>query len=620
MEKATQATERFRQARCAVARCLMVLAIVGLAGCATSIPEYVRNGFKVGPNYVAPPAPLPEKWLDEDVPLVKKGNPNLATWWDIFDDPVMSDLIKRVHLENLTVRAAAVQIKQAQEQKVIALSELLPQAQTGTVQYSRNKSSLNGGAAVGGGASYGTALNPSPGLSPVSPALAPINGVGLTAGGAGTGATLTGFNAGGPSIAAGVAGAGVNQYFSNLSLAGNLSWELDFWGLFRRNLEAANANLDQSILNYDELVVIMLANVATQYVQIRTLQRRLELARKNVAMQEPLVKAFEDRAKKGFANAPPGFFQLKANLDNTRSLIPPLEISLRQSNNQLCELLGMPMQDLLPTLGENYDPDQAMPSKRRVRIPRPKKDDVVVGIPAEVLLQRPDVQAAERQLRIQAAQIGIAEAEMYPHIGINGTIGLASNNLSSLFSPNSWTGGVGPSLTWNILNYGRLLANVRAQNYQYQQYVLTYQNTVLNANQDAENSLIGYIKTLDQAKHLKDSAEASVALTSYLIRQFEKGYMPAGVVDTSAFVTQLFTAFNFQITQEDAAAQAEGNIALQLILLYRAMGGGWQVRLDAETCQPRPGHRHAARFPATLANEAPSGDLPRPIFLTPKAE
>jgi outer membrane protein TolC len=203
---------------------------------------------------------------------------------------------------------------------------------------------------------------------------------------------------------------------------------------------------------------------------------------------------------------------------------------------------------------------------------------VVVGIPGNFLLRRPDVVAAEDALRVQSARIGIAEAELFPHIGINGSIGLASNNFNHLFTPRSGTGGIGPSLTWNILNYGRLLANVRFNNELYRQLVLEYQQSVLNANQDAENSMIGYLRTVDQTIHLRASADAAVRLTDYLIRQYEGGYLPPGVADTSAFVTQLFTAVNFRVTQQDAAAQAEGNIALNLIFLYRAMGGGWQIR------------------------------------------
>jgi NodT family efflux transporter outer membrane factor (OMF) lipoprotein len=567
---------------------LTFAATFGLCGCTTSLSEYVRNGFKVGPNYQKPPAPLTKQWIDEKDTRVRQGNPNIATWWEVFDDPILTGLLQRSYSRNLTLRAAAFQVLQARQQRAIALGEILPQSQSFALSYLHAMSSLNG-AAAGAGSAFGSTLAPAAVLAPVSPGTTPIAGVTPPSGG-NTTTTPTNPTIGSSIGSPGAGSGGVNRFFNNMATSLNLSWELDFWGLFRRNLEAADASLDQSVENYDEMLVVLLTNVATQYVEIRTLQKRLELARKNVALQQPLVATYEQRYKAGVANSPPGYFQLKSNLDNTKALIPQLEISLRQANNQLCTLLGLPVRDLLPELGDGTVQDPNDPTIREVRIPRPKDKAVVVGIPGELLLQRPDVLAAERALKIQSSQIGIAEAEMYPHMGINGSIGLAASDLGRLFNTSSWTGNIGPSLSWNILNYGRLLANVRLQNYQYQQFVATYQNTVLTANLDAENALIGYLKSMDQAEHLQDSADAAAKLTAYLLKQFKQGYLPPGAADTSAFINQIFTAVNFQVTQQDTAAQVEGNVALNLILLYRALGGGWQIRLaDASLGCPDPG-------------------------------
>ena len=499
--------------------CLAAVAVFGMAGCVTTIPEFFRNGFKVGPNYTPPSAPEPTKWIDENDPRLHHGNnPNIADWWEVFDDSILRDLVHRTSAQNLTLRAAGLQILQARIQRGIARSELLPQTQAYSAQYTRGASSLNNG------------------------------------------------------------GGGANRFFTSVSMAGSLAWELDFWGLFRRNIEAANAALEQSAFNYDEMTVMLLANVATQYVEIRTLQKRLELARENVKKQQWYVDQYEKLKDAGNSAANTGYLQLKSSLDSTKALISPLEISLRLGNNQLCVLMGIPIQDLLPALGDGTVRDAKDPTKRLIRIPRPKDEAVVVDIPANLLLQRPDVLAAERQLRIQSAQIGIAEAAMFPHVGINGTIGLSSNQLVSLLSPNAWTGGIGPSLTWNILNYGRLLANVRIQNLLYQQYVANYQNAILNANQDAENAMVAYLKSLDQAKNLKGSADASVELTNLLDKQYKEGSLPPGTTVSGPFINQLFTVFNSQVQSQDAAAQAEGNVALNLILLYRSLGGGWQIR------------------------------------------
>jgi hypothetical protein len=214
---------------------------------------------------------------------------------------------------------------------------------------------------------------------------------------------------------------------------------------------------------------------------------------------------------------------------------------------------------------------------------------------------------------------------MYPHIGINGSIGLAANSFAKLFNTNSWTGSIGPSMTWNILLYGRLLANVRFQDDLYQQLVANYQNTLLTANQDAENALVAYLQSLEQARDLKASATAATDASDYLIKLLRKEFLPAGA-DTSAFLNQLFTTLNFMVTQQDQAAQAEGNIALNLILLYRALGGGWQIRLQdgvhgqPAACNPEATTINGQRehVPPGLAPPAPATDqapAPRPVPL-----
>src|SRR5262249_1106041 len=264
------------------------------------------------------------------------------------------------------------------------------------------------------------------------------------------------------------AGAGAKRFFDNFSTAFNLAWELDFWGKFRRAVESANGVLDASIHDYDEVLVMLLSDVAASYVQYRTLQKRLELARENVKALTPFVKILEVRAKVGAKGDPDADYnQLKSLLDQTKSLIPQLENSLRVVNNKLVTWMGFPPRDLAPVLGDGKVLDPVEKTEV-VHIPRPRKDEIVVGIPGSLLLRRPDVMRAESLLAAQSAQIGIADAEYYPHIAIIGTIGLQSSKLSLLFNSLSWAGSIGPSLTWNIMNYGRILNNVRLQNAKFQ--------------------------------------------------------------------------------------------------------------------------------------------------------
>src|SRR5438128_4006534 len=163
-----------------VSFCALAVTALGQCGCTTGLVEYVRNGFKVGPNYQRPPVPVTPQWIDEGNPRVHVNDPNLETWWEAFDDPILNGLIQRCYSRNLTLRAAGFQILAARAQRAIALGELFPQTQTFNAQYTHSELSRNVG--TGGGGS-----------------------------GAGSG----------------------GRFVDNVSTSANLAWELDFWGLFR---------------------------------------------------------------------------------------------------------------------------------------------------------------------------------------------------------------------------------------------------------------------------------------------------------------------------------------------------------------------------------------------------
>ena len=190
------------------------------------------------------------------------------------------------------------------------------------------------------------------------------------------------------------------------------AWELDFWGRFRRAVEVADAELDASIENYDDVLVLLLAEVASSYVEMRTFQERLSYAVKNVASQENSLRIAEDKLRQGAATQR-DVEQARTVLEQTRALVPQFEEGERLANNRLCVLLGLPPQDLVAMgLGEASVP-QTPP-------------EVAVGIPADLVRRRPDVRRSEREVAAQSARIGIAESDLYPHISINGTFGVAA--------------------------------------------------------------------------------------------------------------------------------------------------------------------------------------------------
>ncbi|QDU88007.1 Outer membrane protein OprM precursor [Pirellulimonas nuda] len=521
-----RARGRWGGAVCGVAAALLL----ATSGC-TSLPQWLSNGLKVGPNYCKPAAPIESQWIDfERDPRVSEAPADLSAWWTIFNDPVLDGLIETAAQQNLTLREAGTRILQGQAVRGIAAGNLFPQAQQAYGGYDRVQASR-------------TIANSPP-----------------------------------------------DKHFDVWTGGFNLSWELDFWGRYRRALESADAVLDSTIEGYDNVLVLLLSDVATTYVQIRTLQEELRLLNENVAYQQESYRIASVQFDAGQANAA-DTLQTRNNIEQTQALIPPLEAALRQANNALCVLLGIPPRDLLPELGEGVIP-VAPPN-------------VALGIPAELLRRRPDIRQAERLVAAQSAQIGVAESELYPHFAINGALQWQSKNLSDLFTPASVGGSVGPSFVWNILNYGRIRNSIVQQEALFEQAAYAYQSTVLGAQREAEDAIVGFLKAQEQAESLTLAVRDIRELNQVLLTQAN-----AGATDFDrVFVVQAQAT-----AQMDNLATSRGSIALNLIRIYRALGGGWQIRL----LPPPTGPELVA---APLVNPMEAGVEPtEPAPPTPDAE
>jgi NodT family efflux transporter outer membrane factor (OMF) lipoprotein len=490
-----------------------------LTGGCTSLQEYVHNGFKVGPNYLKPPAPLAKDWIDADDKRVRTQSDDFSKWWTIFSDPVLDSLICDAYRQNLSLRVAGMRVLQARAQLAIDVGNLLPQTQTATGDFKWN------------GFSENTANN--------------VLQFGVPPGGV-AGVTFPTFR----------------RWYGQWDLGFNLSWELDFWGRFRRAVEADSASLDASVENYDDVLVTLLGQVATTYAQMRITEQRIKYAQQNVELQRETLKIVEARYNAKTVTKL-DLAQARSTLEQTQATIPELEISLRQFNNQLCILLGIPPEELRARLGPGPIPTAPV--------------EAAVGIPADLLRRRPDVRRAERQAASQSAQIGVAEAEFYPHIAINGTWEYSAEFFKDLWTPRALAGNIGPTFTWNILNYGRLLSNVRLQDAKFQELVVSYQNTVLSAAQDVENGLVTFLQAQQRTKFQADSVKDAEEAVQIGIAQYK-----AGTIDFTR-VTQLEQNL---VLLQDTLAQAQGEIVTGLIQVYKALGGGWQLRETG--CDPRP--------------------------------
>ena len=228
---------------------------------------------------------------------------------------------------------------------------------------------------------------------------------------------------------------------------------------------------------------------------------------------------------------------------------------------------------------------------------------VATGIPADLLRRRPDVRSAERRVAAQSAQIGVAEAALYPTLAVNGIIGWDAADFSQFFETKSFVGAVFPSFTWNILNYGRIKNNVRLQIARTQELIATYQNTVLSAGREVQTPLRGFLRSREQADDLDRSVKAATAATELGVQQYR-----TGVIDFN----RVFNLETTQVQQQDQLAVAAGNIALNLVTVYRALGGGWELRNQQEELKRNTDPSHGdARGGAP--NQAPPAPGPVPI-------
>lgn len=348
--------------------------------------------------------------------------------------------------------------------------------------------------------------------------------------------------------------------FWKASLGVQAAWELDFWGKFRRGIQSADAAYLASIASYDDVLVALIGDVATTYVAIRTIERQIAIARDNISKQKDAL-AIAEAKYKGGTTAERDVFQAKNVLYATEATIPQLRLQLQQAKNALCVLLGIPPVSLEPLLAHS----RGIPAAPR---------EVAVGIPADLLRRRPDVRRAELAAAAQSAQIGFAKADLFPAFSLTGTLGgsattLGGGSLGDLFTSKGLTYGAGPSVQWSILNYGRIINNVRAQDARLQALLTEYANTVLKAQKEVEDGLAQFLQSRAQAALLRKSVAAAEGAFRIAMKQYE-----GGIAD---FTTVLLAEQNLYQAQT-SLAQATGNVSTGLIAVYRALGGGLQIR------------------------------------------
>jgi NodT family efflux transporter outer membrane factor (OMF) lipoprotein len=527
------------------------------AGSAAALLVLALTGcVKVGPDFVPPQAPMEKNWLTADDPRIVTTKPEDPAWWRRFNDPKLSNLVRIAEEQNPNVQSAGVRVLQARAQLAATIGNLYPQKQqlAGDLTYHRLSN---------GGSSSGFAHDVAKHLSLLSS----------------------------------------NNSFWFTQLGVTASWELDLWGKFRRAIESSDANLMASISNYDEALVSLISQVASAYVNIRTYQERLRIAQENAKSQQQTLNLTKVRFRNGeVSETDPQ--QAASEYAQTRSQIPQLQIGLRQNLHALSILLGRPPSNLEDLLGTGGPIPVAPPQ-------------VAIGIPADLLRRRPDIRAAEQQAAAQSATIGATKAELYPAFSLSGTFGFLSTDvgnskLSDVFDWKSRVASFGPAVVWNVFNYGQITNQVRAQDAVFQQAILTYQNTVLEAQQEVEDGLASFLGSQDTVKLLDEAVAAAQRSADLAEAQYRAG---------AASYTTVLTAQQNLLAEQDQLAVTQGSVTQGLISLYRALGGGWETREGKPFVPPEIEETMAKRTDwGGLLQEKPSvkdvsaSPIPAPAF------
>ncbi|MEI7733260.1 MAG: efflux transporter outer membrane subunit [Verrucomicrobiota bacterium] len=483
---------------------------IGLAILLTACLPGFMGCTTVGPNYKQPKTATSARWTSELQGGLAGAAANtnlLARWWTVFNDPVLSELAERAQAGNLDLRQAEARVREARAQRGMAKAALLPTAGANT-SVSRTRASKE----------------------------------------AGNGQTT-------------------DFYATGL----DASWELDIFGGKRRSLESATATWQASQESLRDVMVSLLAEVALNYVEVRSYQELLSITESNVLIRAETHDLTRWRREAGLTTQLDEE-QARQSLEQARAQVPTLRTSLEQAKYRLSVLTGQPPGALKILLAEQK-PVPGTPA------------EVAVGVPADLLRRRPDVRTAERQLAAQTAQIGVARAQLYPNFSLSGTLGLESLEYANLYTASARAAQGLAKAAWTIFDGGSIRQNIKLQTAKQEEALSAYESTVLTALKDVESALVAYANEQTRRDSLTEAAKAGQSAFELASFQYNAGL--------ASFQSVLDTQQSLLSTQ-DQLATSRAKVTSNLISLYKALGGGWT-----------PGHDVSAAATQTTLSKQP---------------
>ena len=457
-------------------------------------------GCAVGPDYHPVPPATAGAWSGTHASGVSDRPADTATWWKSFHDAELDSLISRAVAANLDLRVAEARLQQARALRDLSAANFRPTLDA-SGSYAREKISQN---------------QPLFGALPL-PKNFPFE-------------------------------------YSVYQAGFDASWEIDVFGGKRRELEAASAEWGGAVEARNDALVSLVAEVARDYVELRGDQHELEIARKNLHVQEQAVELTRARFAGGVA-AELDVTRASALLAGVRAQVPPLEAAGRQAMVNLAVLLGRQPGELIAELS----PAAPVP---------PVPPEVPIGLPSDLLRRRPDVRRAERQLAAETARVGVAKSDWFPKFSLTGDAGMESVTFRKWFEPASLFWSIGPTLQWRALDFGRVRAEVNAQKAVQQAALAEYESTVLSSLRETENALVAYAQEQNRHEALAEQLaqdRRSLAMARDLQAEGRVNFID--VLDAERSLYQ----------SENQLAASEEAVSLDLIALYKALGGGWET-------------------------------------------
>ena len=502
----------------------LFLSLTGLVGGCAVGPDWTPTAAW-SPTHWFSAAPRPSPSATESLPVAEKIDPN---WWTLFHDAELTSLENRVGAANLNVRLSTIRLAESRSQRQITGADQFPTLQ-GDGSYTRERLSQKGAISLIGGSSGGSTSFGSMGSS--------ANGE--------TGRT--------GAIPSTVTGGKTIPPFNLWQYGFDASWELDLWGRVRREVESADASLEASADARRNSLLSVLAEVARDYLQLRGIQTQLAIANSNIDTARQSLQLTNDRYRGGLtteldvANA-------AAQLATNQADVPQLEQQQDEQINSLSFLLGEAPQALRAEL---ITPGAVPPVPPRVP----------VGLPSELARRRPDIRQAENQLHAATADIGVAVADFYPKITLDGSIGLQALKAKDLGNWGARQYGLGPTISIPIFEGGKLRATLELRKVEQQEAALNYQQTVLQAWHDVDNAMTAY----GAEQRRRDALAVSVAQNERALALSRERYTQ-GVAD----FLNVLDAERALLQAQLQLATSTTTIGQDLVQLYKALGGGWE--------------------------------------------